>query len=282
MFAKTIIDSDAFLDMPLTTQALYFHLSMRADDEGFINNPKKIMRMIGASDDEMRLLVAKSFIIPFESGVCVIKHWRIHNYLRSDRFKPTVYIEEKSQLAVKDNKAYTKRQFPAASGIPLGIPSAYQMDTQDSIGKVRLGKESIEEGSIEEESAAEPPAPPRQSIPYEVVRESYNEICRSLSKCTKMSEARKKSIKARFSSGYTLEDFKTVFSKAEASGFLKGRNDWNWKASFDWLISDKYMAKVLDGAYDDFQHDQQPTQPPQSSNPFLQMLREEEARNGQK
>lgn len=97
-----------------------------------------------------------------------------------------------------------------------------------------------------------------------------------------MSEARKKSIKARFSSGYTLEDFKTVFSKAEASGFLKGRNDRNWKASFDWLISDKYMAKVLDGAYDDFRHDQQPTQPPQSSNPFLQMLREEEARNGQK
>lgn len=136
---------------------------------------------------------------------------------------------------------------------------------------------------IEKEgTAAEPPAPPRQSIPYEAVRESYNEICHSFPKCTKMSEARKKSIKARISSGYTLEDFKTVFSKAEASGFLKGRNDRNWKASFDWLISDKYMAKVLDGAYDDFQHDQQPAQPQRSSNPFLEMLREEEARNGQK
>lgn len=85
MFAKTIIDSDAFLDMPMSTQALYFHLSMRADDDGFINNPKKIQRMIGSSEDDMRVLCAKSFVIPFESGVVVIKHWRINNYLRADR-----------------------------------------------------------------------------------------------------------------------------------------------------------------------------------------------------
>lgn len=107
MFAKTIIDSDAFLDMPLTAQALYFHLSMRGDDDGFINNPKKIQRMIGASDDDLKLLIAKNFIIPFESGIVVIKHWKIHNYIRGDRKKETVYPEEMSLLVTKENGSYT-------------------------------------------------------------------------------------------------------------------------------------------------------------------------------
>ncbi|HFM7009733.1 TPA: hypothetical protein ACG9XD_003061, partial [Enterococcus faecium] len=89
MFAKTIIDSDAFLDMPLSTQALYFHLSMRADDDGFINNPKKIQRMVGCGDDDLKLLMVKRFILVFESGVIVIKHWKIHNYIQKDRYKPT-------------------------------------------------------------------------------------------------------------------------------------------------------------------------------------------------
>ena len=134
MFAKTIIDSDAFLDMPLSTQSLYFHLSMRADDDGFINNPKKIQRMIGCADDDLKLLIAKNFIIPFESGIVVIKHWKIHNYIRNDRYKETVYKEEMSMLDVKENKAYT-----------LGIPSGYQMDTQVRLGKDRIGKDSLEE-----------------------------------------------------------------------------------------------------------------------------------------
>ena len=107
MFAKTIIDSDAFLDMPLSTQSLYFHLSMRADDEGFINNPKKIQRMIGASEDDAKMLMAKNFVIPFDSGVVVIKHWKIHNYIRNDRFTPTKYKEERELLTIKDNGAYT-------------------------------------------------------------------------------------------------------------------------------------------------------------------------------
>ena len=107
MFAMTIIDSDAFLDMPLSAQALYFHLSMRADDEGFINNPKRIQRAIGASDDDMKLLNAKNFVIRFGSGIVVIKHWRIHNYIRGDRLKGTVYAEERKMLDVKGNGAYT-------------------------------------------------------------------------------------------------------------------------------------------------------------------------------
>lgn len=108
MFAKTIIDSDAFLDMPTSAQALYFHMAMRADDDGFLNNPKKVQRMVGASDDDCKLLLAKRFLIAFESGVVVIKHWRIHNYIQKDRYKPTVYQEEKNRLSLKDNGVYTE------------------------------------------------------------------------------------------------------------------------------------------------------------------------------
>ncbi len=107
MFSMQIIDSDPFLDMPLSAQALYFHLSMRADDDGFVNNPKKIQRYVNASDDDLKLLIAKRFILTFDSGVIVIKHWLIHNYIQKDRYHETVYTEEKSMLSVKDNKAYT-------------------------------------------------------------------------------------------------------------------------------------------------------------------------------
>lgn len=103
MFAKTIIDSDLFLDMPQSTQLLYFHLSMRADDDGFINNPKSIMRNVKCNEDDLKLLATKQFIIPFENGVVVIKHWRIHNYIKSDRYKSTPYQNEKSQLSLENN-----------------------------------------------------------------------------------------------------------------------------------------------------------------------------------
>ena len=150
MFAKTIIDSDVFLDMPLSTQALYFHLSMRADDDGFINNPKKIQRMIGASDDDLKVLVMKRFTLPFDSGVVVIKHWRMHNYIRNDRYKETVYQEEKAQLLLKENGAYTQVTTP-------GIPDDNQVETQVRLGKDRerreLGKDNMEE--------AQPPKTPR-------------------------------------------------------------------------------------------------------------------------
>ena len=140
MFAKTIIDSDLFLDMPSSTQLLYFHLSLRADDDGFIGNPKRILRMIGSSDDDLKLLIAKSFIIPFESGVVVIKHWRIHNYIRPDRYKETIYINEKTKLSKGKNKEYV---LGIPNDIPSGIPNGDSMDTQ-----VRLGKDSIDKNSI--------------------------------------------------------------------------------------------------------------------------------------
>lgn len=107
MFAKTIIDSDVFLDMPVTAQLLYFHLCMRADDDGFSNNPKRIMRDVRCSDDDMKVLIAKDFIIPFESGVIVIKHWRLHNYIQKDRYKPSL-CDEKNLLTTNKNKVYER------------------------------------------------------------------------------------------------------------------------------------------------------------------------------
>lgn len=143
MFAKSIIDSDAFLDMPLSAQALYFHLSMRADDEGFVGNPKRIRSMIGASEDDYKLLIAKRFVLIFPSGVIVIKHWKIHNYIQSDRCKPTTYMEERATLSLDGKKAYVE-----CVDTPC-IQNGYNSDTQ-----VRLGKVSIGEDRLIEENAA--------------------------------------------------------------------------------------------------------------------------------
>lgn len=136
MFAKTIIDSDAFLDMPLSSQALYFHLSMRADDDGFVNSPKKIARLLGCGDDDARLLLAKKFIISFESGVIVIKHWKIHNYIQKDRYKGTNYHEEMGLLYVDKNNGYT-----------LDTENIHNGDS----GKVRVSLEKEKEKEKKEE-----------------------------------------------------------------------------------------------------------------------------------
>lgn len=141
MFAKSITESDAFLEMPLSTQALYLHLNMNADDDGFVGSPKRILRMINASDDDLRLLLTKRFVLGFNSGIIVIKHWRMNNYIRPDRYKMTTYEEELKSLKVKDNGSYTEL---ATNGMSLGIPNVYQLDTQVRIGKDSIGKYSID------------------------------------------------------------------------------------------------------------------------------------------
>ena len=143
MFAKTIVLSDAFLDLPMSARCLYFTLGMLADDDGFVNAPRSIMRQCGASDDDMKLLLAKKFVLLFDSGVIVIKHWRINNYLRSDRYVPTKYGDEKAELSFDENGAYQRSE----AGIPYdGIPS----NGIPSIGKDRLGEDSIGKDSIGE------------------------------------------------------------------------------------------------------------------------------------
>ncbi len=147
MFAKTIIDSDEFLDMPVSTQNLYFHLGMKADDEGVVNNYKSIMRCCRALDDDLKILIAKKFIIPIqcgESAIVVIKHWKINNYIQNDRFHPSNYHEAVEQLEFDENNAYRLPKSPEGACIQDG----YQTDTEVRLGKVRLGKDSIGDNII--------------------------------------------------------------------------------------------------------------------------------------
>ena len=136
MFSVDIVGSDAFLDLPHTAQALYFQLGMRADDDGFVGNPKTIQRMAGTKASDLELLVKKRFLLQFPSGVVVIKHWKINNQIQKDRYTPTVYTEEYQSLYSKDNKAYTERDASR-------IQDVSKMDTQISIDKNRLDKNSI-------------------------------------------------------------------------------------------------------------------------------------------
>lgn len=149
MFSLDVIDTDKFMDMPLSAQALYFHLGLRADDDGFVASPRKIMKIVDCKQDDLKVLIAKGFVIPFETGIIVIRHWKVHNRIQSDRYKPTKYVSERSRLEVVNN--------------------VYKLDTesvQDVLGmetQVRLGKDSIDKISINTISSEPEAAPSPQS-----------------------------------------------------------------------------------------------------------------------
>lgn len=140
MFCLDIVNSDAFLDMPLSAQALYFHLGMRADDDGFVGNPKSIQRLAGASQDDLMLLITKRFLIAFDNGVIAIKHWRLNNYIQKDRKKATTYIDLLNNLEVKENGSYTEKKRMDT----VCIQDVSKMDSQISIDKISIDKDSIE------------------------------------------------------------------------------------------------------------------------------------------
>lgn len=204
MMSKSIIKSDTFLDMPATTQNLYFHMLLDADDDGFINAPKSIMRMIGAKDDDMKVLVAKQFVIPFESGVVVIKDWKIHNYIQNDRYKPST-LPERDLLNIQKDKTYTLKG------------DVSRMDTECiqtvSIGKDRLGKDRL--GKVRE-------GKDRLDISCHVTHDdtdnSHFEIIEYLnlktgSKFKPTTKPYVQAIRSRLKEGYTVDDFKTVIDK---------------------------------------------------------------------
>lgn len=165
MMAKSIIETDMFLDMPTSCQCLYFHLLLRADDDGFISNPKSIVRTLSASADDLKLLIAKQYLIGFESGVVVIKDWKIHNYIRNDRYKASS-VPERELLNIRKDKAYTLKEDDGIPMINCGIPTDNQMDTNGiptvSIGKVRLGKASIGKVRLDIEGECEKPHSPKR------------------------------------------------------------------------------------------------------------------------
>ena len=199
MMSKSIIKSDTFLDMPATTQNLYFHMLLDADDDGFINAPKSIMRMIGAKDDDMKVLAAKQFVIPFESGVVVIKDWKIHNYIQNDRYKPST-LPERDLLNIQKDKTYTLKN------------DVSSMDTKCiqsvSIGKERLGK--VREGKDSIDILCH--------VSHDDVDKSHFEIIEYLniktgSKFKATTKPYIQAIRSRLKEGYTVDDFKTVIDK---------------------------------------------------------------------
>ena len=205
MFTSQIIDSDAFQDMPLSAQALYFHLGMKADDDGFLGNPKRVQKMIGASEDDMKLLLMKKFIYLFDTGICVIKHWKMHNYIQKDRYKPTAYEHEKDMLELKKNKAYTVKDENC-------IQNGYILDTNCTprLGKVRLGK--VSEDILSETDASDDVPTGKEdikdNIPYKEIIDYLNK--KAGTQYRYKTKKTKKKIEARYNEGFAIDDFKKV------------------------------------------------------------------------
>ena len=236
MFDKTITNDDSFLEMPIGSQVLYFHLSMNADDDGFINNWKSIMRMIGAKEDDLKVLIAKSYVIPFDTGVIVIKHWKINNYLRNDRYKPTRFQEEYKQLTINNDLVY-------------------QLDTNGihSIDKNRIEKNSIDKNSIDIYSPEK-----QDNVPYKEIIDYLNLKANTNYKHT--TKKTKDCIKARFNEGFTLEDFKIVIDNKT--------NEWIGTDMEKYLRPETLFGNKFESYLN------QKIKIKKSSNPFMDKLRE--------
>lgn len=165
MISQDIVESDAFLEMPISTQALYFHLNMNADDDGFVS-PRRVMRMVGASDDDLKVLITKRFVLRFESGVVVVKHWLIHNLIRSDLYKETTYVQEKALLGLNEYGAYTEMRDGVSPLKQIEAPEWLKKRRGElrtanvplsarRIGKDRIGKEREESLPDKPESSIE-------------------------------------------------------------------------------------------------------------------------------
>ena len=300
MFTKKIIDSDAFLDMPLSSQALYFHICMNADDDGFVNNPRRIARLIGASEDDLKLLVMKRFLLAFPSGVVVVKHWRMHNTLKSDRYHPTDYREELNSLYVKKNKAYTDNPAADECEIPQLPPSGNSLEPSRNTSGTELEPEisidlgidvDIEESSIDlgidnnnttsivdtsnttdttasGEAVCRPIIVRRADVARVV--NAWNNL--GLTQVTKVTSNTKRGqmLKARIAE-YGVDKVIDAINNIESRPFLKGQNDRGWTITFDWFVKPNNFIKVLEGNYA-----KSPNAPPSNSgsgNQFINLIR---------
>lgn len=209
MFSKKIVETDFFMEMSPTAKLLYFYLNMSADDDGFVGNPKTIKLISGATDDDLKILIAKQFIIPFDSGVIVIKDWKIHNYIQKDRYNQTQYLDEKKQLLVEENGTYTKC-----------IQDVSSLDTQVRLvkSKDRLGKSN---NTMSDKSD--------DVIPYSEIISYLNE---KTGRSFRTTEAHKRFIKARWNEDYKLDDFKRVVDNKVA--------DWTGK-TINGQPAEKYL-----------------------------------------
>ena len=223
MFSKKITDTDKFLDMPASAQNLYFHLNMHADDDGFLGNAKTIKRMVGSSDDDLKLLVTKQFLIPFDDGVIVIKDWRIHNYIRSDRYRSTIYTDHKNSLQINENQQYElisehPKEVGMTDGIPSGNQDGYQMDTQVRLGKDRLGKDRLGKDRLDStrQDKTQESQPEADHISIEVVEVIDYLNQKAGTKYRATTAATKRLVGARLKEGFTVDDFKKVIDNKVA------------------------------------------------------------------
>lgn len=268
MFAKTIVESDAFLDMPMSAQALYLHLGMNADDWGFVNNPRSIRRMCGASEDDLKLLIAKKFILTFDSGAAVIKSWWVNNYVQSDRRHPTRYQEELETLFLDENKSYTTKDtgvlpadmFNRVSKVepvciqPVSkmdtkcIQSVSKMDTEVRLGKVRLGESTSNSSRVDTQPnpkgfGACAPEQPKKRRAKKFVKPSVEEVA-------EYAEGFIKSRNLRLT-GETFRAERFV-SWYDANGWKVGKNPMkDWKGAVrTWIFKDYVDDSVTATAAD--------------------------------
>ena len=220
MFSLDIVDSDAFLDMSKEAQCLYFHMAMRADDDGFIDNSKKIMRMIGASEDTLKILFAKRFVIGFENGIVVIKHWKIHNYIAKDRYHATKYLDQKKAIIIKENGAYTE-----------GAQDVYNMYTQTRLDKTRLDK-------IRQDKKRETNVSP--------ISKEFNLIWNNEIK--KIKKSRAKTLYQRLRKKYSFEDIQKMREKHQNKWKEQGKEQYitslaNWILNEGWEDDNNYISE---------------------------------------
>lgn len=203
MFNIKIVDSDAFLDMPLSAQCLYFHLNMRADDDGFVGNPKRIQRLVGASEDDLKLLIAKRFLLTFENGVIVIKHWRMHNTLSKSRYHETVYTDEKKMLKLKENNSYSFDK-----GTSIDDTKLIEMFENKWRTSGEQKKNADIDLDIDLDIDKEIDINKEEKIPYKEIIDCLNKFAKTNYRHT--TQVTKDKIKARWNDGFRLNDFETV------------------------------------------------------------------------
>lgn len=241
MFTNAITDSDLFLEMSLSAQALYFHLGLHADDDGFVSSPKRIARSVGCNEDDLKLLVAKGFVICFDSGIVVITHWNLHNSIRKDRRKDTFFKTEKSLLSL-ENGIYSKLDNQLTT---VCQPSVNRMSAQDKISKDKISKDKLSKDNTDNMSTA---VDSRNAFDYQAVVDLFNSVCVSLPKVQKLNDKRRKLIvnAEKLLGEMTFEE---LFSLAEGSDFLTGRNGKWIGCGFDWVLQPSNLTKIIEGNY---------------------------------
>lgn len=266
MFTMKIVDTDAFLDMPLSTQCLYFHLNMRADDDGFIGNPKRIEKIIGANDDDLKLLIAKRFVILFDDGVIVIKHWRMHNTLSRDRYIETSYTDEKKKLLLKDNGSYSLTNGNSIDDTKLIERSNRQTQNRRKIDEQKTHSDIDKGLDIDKDidSDIELDKDKEKDIKDLIVSKDtirQTDVQRTITEWNSLEEfgikpvkrmtpKREQAVKARIRQNH-MDDILEAIENIRHSSFLQGQNKNGWMVTFDWFLKPGNFAKVFEGQYAD-------------------------------